>query len=186
MSYQDKDCVDELMALDSAQSKMAKRKLRFERCKSAAKMEAIKKNKVAAEEKEKASKDRQHAFNAEAAPKKIKAKGNPALGEKLKDLPKVCSFLSSSVYTHSNTGRTQSYQVNRCRSSCASFGEEESQGYGAQEGVKGSTEREEGKDNRCAKERWQKGVGSAERQRGKKGQEDSCQEVYLVVHRCTA
>jgi nucleolar protein 12 len=37
---QDRDCVDELLALPATEAKLSKRKLRFQRCKSAAKLEA--------------------------------------------------------------------------------------------------------------------------------------------------
>lgn len=86
--------MDEVLALDPAQCKMDKRKLRFDRCKNAAKLEALKK---IAERKEKAkttsSKDPKKAYNADAAPIK-KKKPAADLGKELEGKPKVSSFVS--------------------------------------------------------------------------------------------
>lgn len=88
--------MDEILALDPAQCKMDKRKLRFERCKNAAKLEAQKK---IAERKEKASgkSDSKKAYNSEAAPVKRK-KPKVDLGKVLEGKPKVIFHLTLQPY----------------------------------------------------------------------------------------
>ena len=87
--------MDEVLALDPAQCKMDKRKLRFDRCKNAAKLEALKK---IAERKEKAktagkTDSKKKAYNADAAPIK-KKKPAADLGKELEGKPKVRYLVS--------------------------------------------------------------------------------------------
>lgn len=117
MTLQDRECVDEMLALDSVRVKLSKRKLRLERCKtSSAKAAAA--NKAAKEaahaaRKDKASLDRRNSSQANASSSsatssttrrgpfdaknlpavpsmkpRVKATPRPDIGEQLKDLSK--------------------------------------------------------------------------------------------------
>lgn len=70
--FKDRECVDELLALEEEKLKFAKRKLRVQRCKT------VPRGKLQVNQKK----------TRMAAPTVIVPKGDPALGERLAGLPK--------------------------------------------------------------------------------------------------
>lgn len=96
--FKDRECVDEMLAIDSIRVKLSKRKLRLERCKtSSAKAAAA--NKAAKEAAQVARKDKliserkaltRGSFDANQLPlvPKVKAAPRPDIGDELKNLSK--------------------------------------------------------------------------------------------------
>ncbi|TFK33036.1 hypothetical protein BDQ12DRAFT_691735 [Crucibulum laeve] len=79
IQFADRECVDEILALEEEKLKFAKRKLRVQRCKSLPGGASVASRKVATEAK---------GPKPRGAPVPIIPRGNPLLGEKLAHLPK--------------------------------------------------------------------------------------------------